>query len=82
MLHMYLPALRRRWWLLPPGVALAVAIAALVNLSTPPRYQSTVRLIATQAAPASAQSYSDILADQEIAKTYAKLATTARSWRR
>src|SRR6266542_1100236 len=76
MYHLYLDILRRRWLLLLLGVANAAAVAALVNMTTPPRYESTVRVLTGQTAESSTSDYQGLLADQQLAKTYAELVTT------
>src|SRR4051812_34024911 len=76
MYRRYLSAIRRRWWLLPIGVAVALAAAAVVNYATPKSYQSTVRLITGQDTQQGAADYNSIIAAQELAKTFAARVTT------
>ena len=75
MFRRYLAALRRRWWLLPLGVLIALVAATLVYRSTPPRFESNIRLITGQDAQSGPSDYSSIIAQQEQAKFFAARVT-------
>jgi succinoglycan biosynthesis transport protein ExoP len=74
MLHTYLSAIRRRWWLLPIGAVVAVAIAAAVNISAPPKFQSTAGLVV--GGQGAAGDYWTLLMYQQLTKTYGELIQT------
>ena len=68
-------ALRRRWWLVPPGALIAVLAAVLTTSLMPPRYEATVRLLVGRVGGA-VGFQPDLATDQQLAKTYAELAVT------
>lgn len=67
----YLRAIRKRWWLLPTAVTLAVGVMALVTFQTPPRYASSTTFFIGTPNSGVAEAYQGSLLSQERVKSYA-----------
>src|SRR5947207_8477740 len=71
----YLNIIRRWLWILLVAPVLASAVAfGLSKLSTPV-YEASLTIWVSQASSASGQQYSEILAAEQLAKTYGALIT-------
>src|SRR5437667_10263824 len=71
----YLNIIRRwRWILVAVPLAIALAALALSKLTTPV-YEASLTLWVSQASSGSGQQYADILAAEQLAKTYGALIT-------
>ena len=68
-------AIIRRWWYLILATTVLAAVAALVvSLNMTPIYKATAQVRIQQASsPGSVDTYSDIIASERLARTYAKL---------
>lgn len=77
VLRHYLLILRRRWTLILAGVLIAIIAALGVHALTPPTYEASVGLLVGQGAYTDdVIRYTALLADEQVAKTYAELATS------
>lgn len=66
-----------RWsWLLALGTFLGALAAFLVSRGQTPLYQAEATILVNQAQGITGPSYTDILANQQLSKTYAQLAAT------
>ncbi len=63
----------RRLWVILLCTAVAVATAFLVSRAQPKVYESTATLLINQASGLTAQTYSDITTNQQLAMTYSQL---------
>ncbi len=73
----YLNPLRRWWWLLVLGTAVAVGAAFLALRAQPPVYQARTALMIGRAITEANPNYSDIYLTEQLANTYADLAQRA-----
>jgi capsular exopolysaccharide synthesis family protein len=69
----YLRVIRKRWWLLPASVALAVGLAALVTLRTPPQYATSTMFFISTPNRGVTDAYQGSLFSQERVKSYATM---------
>ncbi len=67
-------AILRRWaWLLMAGAAVAGVVAYGVARGQTTRYEATATVLVNQAQGAGGAAYQDVLANQQLSKTYANL---------
>jgi capsular exopolysaccharide synthesis family protein len=67
-----------RWsWLLALGTLLAGAASYAVSKQKTPIYQANATILVNQAQALTGPSYSDVLANQQLSKTYAQLVTSS-----
>lgn len=67
-----------RWsWLLALGTILAGAASYIVSKQKTPIYSATATILVNQAQALTGPSYSDVLANQQLSKTYAQLVTSS-----
>jgi non-specific protein-tyrosine kinase len=69
----YLAMLRRWWWALALAPLLGAAVAYLVALNLPPRYEATATLLVTQRPTAGVVQLNDLQASERLAKTFSRL---------
>nr|WP_240947604.1 polysaccharide biosynthesis tyrosine autokinase [Planosporangium mesophilum] len=74
----YLRAIRKRWWLLPAAVALAVSVAAVITLRTPPQYATTTTFFIGTPNRGVTDAYQGSLLSQQRVKSYGTLITGDR----
>jgi capsular exopolysaccharide synthesis family protein len=74
----YLRVLRRRWWLPVGATMLAVALAVVVTVRTPPLYATSVTFFVTMPATGVSDAYQGDLFSQQRVKSYADLLTSDR----
>ncbi|HYN94481.1 MAG TPA: polysaccharide biosynthesis tyrosine autokinase [Pilimelia sp.] len=74
----YLRAARHRWWLVLAVTALAVGLAALVNVRTPAQYAASVTFFVTTPNNGATSAYQGGLFSQQRVKSYADLLTSDR----
>lgn len=66
-----------RWsWLFVVGTTLAAAAALLVSRSQPPLYAAKGTILVNQAQAVTGPTYTDVLANQQLSKTYSQLVTS------
>lgn len=69
-----LPALLRRWsWLLAAGTLLVSLAAFVYAKRQTPLYEARATILVNQAQALTGPSYSDVLANQQLCKTYAQI---------
>ena len=71
----YLTMVRRWWWLLIAGAAIAGMAAFLVTRTITPAYQSSATLLVDLTQQPGTVVYNDILASERLSKTYRELIT-------
>jgi capsular exopolysaccharide synthesis family protein len=70
-------AITWRWsWLLVLGTLLGGLVAFFVSRAQTPVYSATATVLVNQAQAATGPTYNDILANQQLTKTYARLVTS------
>jgi capsular exopolysaccharide synthesis family protein len=69
----YLRVIRKRWWLLPAAVALAVGVAGLATLRTPAQYASSTTFFIGTPNRGVTEAYQGSLLSQERVKSYANV---------
>lgn len=69
----YFRMVRRQWWLILIGLAVGLAVAALVVFSTTARYASSARLFVSTPSDANSQAYQGSLFSQQRVTSYADL---------
>jgi capsular exopolysaccharide synthesis family protein len=69
----YLHAIRKRWWLLPAAIAVAMGLAALVTVRTPPEYATSTTFFVGTPNRGVADAYQGSLLSQQRVKSYATL---------
>jgi capsular exopolysaccharide synthesis family protein len=74
----YLRAIRRRWWLVVGAVAVAVGVAVVGTLLTPPRYAASVTFFVSTRGAAVSDAYQGGLFSQERVKSYVDVLTSNR----
>jgi capsular exopolysaccharide synthesis family protein len=77
-LHDYVGVMRRRWWMLCCGVLLAVGIAVVITINTPPRYATSVTFFVTTPGDRVTDAYQGGLFSQQRVKSYADLLNSDR----
>ena len=70
----YLAVARRWWWLLILGALTGGIAAYLLSRAQTPTYAATATMLVNQAQAVTGPTYNDILANQQLSKTYANLA--------
>jgi non-specific protein-tyrosine kinase len=71
-------AIAWRWsWLLILGAVLAGLAAFVVSQLQTPQYQATTTMLVNQSQAGSGQSYNDVLANQQLSKTYGQIVTSS-----
>jgi capsular polysaccharide biosynthesis protein len=68
-------ALRRWWWLLLTATLAAGAVALVTGRRWPASYEARATVLVHQAPAVGGPSYSDVLASQQLTRTYSQLAT-------
>ncbi len=74
-LRVAVAVLRRRWWLLLAATLTAGGIAYLTGRGRPAVYAAHATVLVQQAPGVGGPTYSDVLASQQLVKTYGQLAT-------
>jgi capsular exopolysaccharide synthesis family protein len=77
-LHSHLRVVRQRWWVVLATVTIALAVAALITVQTPPKYTSTVTFFVTTPSKGVTDAYQGGLFLQQRVKSYADLLTSDR----
>ncbi len=75
-LRRYIVLVRRWAWLLVLGATVAGALAFLYSRQQTPIYEATTTLVVSQSPGVAGVSYNDVLATQQILKTYSQQATS------
>lgn len=70
----YTAIARRWWWLLVLGAVAGFIAAYAFSRSQEPIYSASATMLINQAQAASGTTYNDVLANQQLSKTYANLA--------
>jgi capsular exopolysaccharide synthesis family protein len=74
----YLHAVRKRWWLVVGAVVVALAVATLVTVRTPPRYAASVTFFVSTPTTGVTDAYQGGLFSQQRVRSYADLLTGDR----
>lgn len=75
-LRRYLTLAGRWWWLLLVGTVVAGGVAFALSRAQTKRYQATATVLVNQAQALSGPTYNDVLANQQLSKTYAQIVTS------
>jgi capsular exopolysaccharide synthesis family protein len=75
-LRRYLAIVLRWWWLLALGTLSAAVAAFLVSRSQTPVYEAEGTILVNQAQAITGPTYNDVLANQQLSKTYSQLVTS------
>jgi succinoglycan biosynthesis transport protein ExoP len=73
-LRRYLSILIRWWWLLLLGPLVAGVVGFLVTRTIPPTYRASTLVFVNQTATPNAVTYNDALLNQQLVKTYSRMA--------
>jgi capsular exopolysaccharide synthesis family protein len=77
-LQSQLRVVARQWWLVLASVMVALGVAALVTVRTPPRYAASVTFFVTTSSPRVTEAYQGNLFLQQRVKSYADLLRSDR----
>jgi capsular exopolysaccharide synthesis family protein len=74
----YIRVARKRWWMVLVAMAIAVGLATLVTVNTPPQYATSITFFITTPNTGVADAYQGGLFSQQRVKSYATLLTGDR----
>jgi capsular exopolysaccharide synthesis family protein len=74
----YIRVAQKRWWMVAAAIALAMGLAMLITIRTPPQYASTVTFFITTPNTGVSEAYQGGLFSQQRVKSYAALLTGDR----